>query len=406
MFKKFISFLSAVSLLAMLVPQVAFAVDNDTVVTGVTLTVALPATPATFDPNNSADPLVIDVELGTEFWDTELKTSKGHVKVLKGTTVIKTVTSWGVALPEAVPDLSSLEWDGKALDDTPEAKAICVDADTVCKSGTDYKIEVSVEFDKGGTTISDVDTADFNILPKVSVSNLAVSEPTFNPLTQTADISFKTSATGLISVEVLDGDTVKRTILDKKQLSAGTYTKTEEAGLAWDGKDGNGILLPSKPYTIRTTSSTLEGSDPDTDTVTVTVEIPQTVKIDAFSVTTTSGDSNFDPAKPASESLFISYTLSQAADSVSVDVKDANNVLIKSFSSSNATDTFSDWTGKFSNKFVLPGVYTVKISAAKSGETTVTDTKTFTVLYGAAEKGDILPALLTPIPSSFDPDVE
>jgi flagellar hook assembly protein FlgD len=118
-----------------------------------------------------------------------------------------------------------------------------------------------------------------------------------------------------------------------------------------------------------------------------------------------SGGGNFDPSPSGDdENLDLSYTLSQAADSVSVIIKDSDDKTLKTFSATNSTtDTFA-WGGEYIGHLVDPGTYTIEFTAAKSGFTSVSDTKSAIVEYNSSDKPTLSGFSVSP--TSFDPDFE
>ncbi len=245
--------------------------------------------------------------------------------------------------------------------------------------------------------------------PAINITNLTVSPAVFNPLTQTSDISFNISQNAFVTAKILDGQTVKDTLIDNKQLNAGAYSKIQEATLAWDGKDSTNTLLPNKAYTVQiTVKATSDGNVVDTETAPVTVSTPATIVINSFTVAPTGNDADFEPAPlGANETLNIAYTLSQAADSVTIEIKNSNNKVVKTFSAASdaekTTGTYT-WDGKYNGEIVDPGTYSVLITAKKTGNSDATQTKNIVVVYNNANKPGISDMLVSP--NTFDPDFD
>lgn len=403
MFKKFVAFVSlwAVSASLFAVPVMAADISAN-LITSVTLSV-VGSTPQTFEPS-AAQVLKTAV-----VFNTTAAQSTGYSRVMKGTTVIKTLTTWtDGALPQSFAD-----WDGKAIDATAEAQGVCGNQGAVCPDG-DYKMDVRVEYASGADKIFELESTNFKVYttPAVTINTLAVNPTPFNPLSQTADISFNVALkagvnNGFVTVEILDGATSKRTLLNNVSLASGAHSKTDQSFLAWDGKDSAGVLLPNKTYTIKVTAKQdAAGSVLDTKTIDVALNAPNLITINSFNVAPTpvKAGGTFDPSsKGDNQDMSIDYALNQAADNVQVDIKDSKNNVIKTFSSTNVSATFS-WDGLYISKLILPGVYTVTITATKSGSNPVTSTKTFTTSYTNSGKGDLTNFTITP--ESFDPDFE
>ena len=178
--------------------------------------------------------------------------------------------------------------------------------------------------------------------------------------------------------------------------------------MKWDGKDSLVQTVPPGNYTVKVTSKIADGTLSDTKTTPVTVNASTPLSIVTFKVTPVDIKSGgtFDPSvKGDDQDLEIEYVLNQTADSVLLEVLDAkNNVLKNQPISGTANGKMEVWDGMYSGKLILPGVYKAKITVNKSGETSVTSSKDFTVAYNNTNKGDL--ADFTVVPDSFDPDVE
>ncbi|MEK7672409.1 MAG: FlgD immunoglobulin-like domain containing protein [Patescibacteria group bacterium] len=292
MFKKIVSALCLTAVLSLIMPAsvMAATTDNNALIQSITLTVPN-ATAQTFNPATSGQSLKTAIAFDSAS-SSQLSNSSGFVRVIKGSTVIKTLKTW---TNENVTTVTVPDWDGKQIDSTSAAQGVCGTAVAICPVG-DYQIEASVEFSpSAGDTTFDLDTADFKII------------------------------SGTVTIN--------------------TFTLTPEPAV--------------------------------------------------------SGVTTFDPSsKGANQDLKIAYNLSEAA-TVSVDIKDTKNTTIKSFVSSLQSETFS-WDGVSANKLVAPGVYSVVLTASKSGTTQSTQTKTFTVAYNNTSKPSI--TNLTLSNESFDPD--
>ncbi|MBI2634335.1 S-layer homology domain-containing protein [Candidatus Peregrinibacteria bacterium] len=393
MYKTLVSKIAILATIALMIPVNAFAADIPaTLITSVILSVA-DSTPDRFEPS-AGQSLATAVVFSTSASDTT-----GSVKVKQGSTVVETLASWtNTTVPTSIT-----AWNGRTIDSTGEG--ICGAAGAVCPNGN-YTVEVAISAPFGSDTLVDTETANFTIFttPAVEISSLA-SPATFNPITETGDISFSLSATGFITVDILDGGTVIRTLVSNQSLSAGTHNKTDVSALAWNGKNDSNNIVDNKAYTVRVRSkTTAEGSFVDTKTTIITVAAPSTLVLTTFTATTTSGDATFDPAPLAgNEDLTINYTFNKAPNTFTGEIISPENVIVDTFSTAAITGE-NIWDGLHQNKLVAPGAYTVKITASVTGESAITQTKTITIAYPDERKGDI--TNITATPESFDPDLE
>ncbi|OGJ42703.1 hypothetical protein A3B60_01135 [Candidatus Peregrinibacteria bacterium RIFCSPLOWO2_01_FULL_39_12] len=399
MFKKLASVFGLWIILASVfaVPAMAAPNPNPNIIQSITLTVPN-ATPQTFEPSVPGQALQTAVVFDNTL-NPQLANSTGYARVIHGTTtIIKTLATWtNTNAPISIPD-----WDGKSVD-----TGVLVCGGTFCPVGN-YKVEVYVEY--GTDPTYDVESSDFKIVPAVNITDLTVDPATFNPITQTADISFGISTGGFITVQIMDGATEKKLLLNET-LTAGSYSKANKTALAWNGKDSAvpAVILPNKTYTVKVTSKqTADGTVLDTETASVTVNVPSTLSLTTFTLTPVlvKSGGTFDPSSGGdNQDLEIEYALNQTADSVLIEIKDSKDNILKNQTFANtANGKMQFWDGMFSGKIVLPGVYKAKITASKSGETAVTSLKDFTVAYNNTNKGDLVD--FNVIPDSFDPDVE
>jgi len=165
-------------------------------------------------------------------------------------------------------------------------------------------------------------------------------------------------------------------------LAVGTYVVEVTATSGAIVKTGNGQLVIAAPLAINT--FTLNGS----------ATSPYTWGFDP------------DSSDDEEEYLTINYAISTSAGSLSVDIKNSDDVEVKSFNASNTslqTGNFV-WDGQESGNLVEPGTYKVIISASKTGFQPVTETKNVVVNYTNADKPSI--SGVTIDPSSFNPGTE
>jgi len=357
--------------------------------------------------------LKINVGFDTATYGTDLSKSTGFVKIMNtaGKT-IKTLFTWDLSVSGSLPDLSTLTWDGKSIDNTADAQGVCGTSGAVCPNGN-YNVFAYVLAPHDATiSLEDSRLSAFSIQPDIQVKNLATTLSSFNPYSQTADLSFTLSNAGFVTVEVTElvnsNYVVKNTLIANKSLAAGDYTKTQEPTLSWNGKDSSGNVLPNKQYTIRTsTKQTASGSDIDNQYLPVTINAPTTLSLTTFTSTPTLNGASFDPSTSGNhEILTTAYTLAAPADSVQIEIKDSLNTVMKSFTAGTTEKTTgtSQWDGQYAGHLVEPGTYTVTLTAAKSGEPNLVQSKTITVAYNNSSKPAFDSVAVTPV--SFDPDVE
>ncbi len=402
MFKKLVSFVSVFAITSMLAPAVLAADFNvEELINPLDLSVQN-GSAQNFQPTNNQT-----LNTTVTFGGGALPNATGTVEVRQGAVVIKTLqTISGINPPAAF----ILPWDGKAIDNTAAAQGVCGTQAAACPNG-DYTVFASVSSASGGNNLVDNESAGFKITtpPAVDVTSLSATPATFNPITQTTDISFGISTGGFITVEVLDGATQKKLLLDNENLTAGPHSKLTKPALEWNGKDSTGATLPNKAYTVKVTSKqTANGPVLDTDTVTVTVNTPSSITITTFNltpVTAKAGSTTFDPSsKGDNQDLQVDYSLNLVPDSVTVEIKDPKGTIVKTMTLGAQQSGTSSWDGLYGLKLVAPGIYTAKLIATKSGSTPADSSKTFTVAYNNAGKGEI--QSLTVLPDTFDPDFE
>lgn len=421
MLKKFLSGLCAVLVVAVSM-QSAFAASVKVIadlIVSETLSVDGGDT-SYFEPSKGQI-LKVAVTLNTTDFATDLAKSVGSVKInhqdANGGSIhsIKTLSTWDLTAGGTLPNLSALTWDGKSINNTSDAKGVCGTTGAVCPDG-DYYLAVSIESAHDASlTFFEEEFYYVGVYPNIKVTNLATTLSTFNPYSQTSDISFNLSNNGFVTVEVLASINggyylVKNTLINNKSLTAGNYTKTQEPTLSWNGKDSNGNVLPNGQYFFRTiTRATSTGAMLNEAFLNVTVQATTTLALTAFTSTPTLNGSSFDPsASGNNEDLTTTYTLAAPADSVQIEIKNSLNNVVKSFTAGTTAEKTTgsfQWDGQYAGHLVEPGTYTVNLTATKAGETNLVPTpKTVTVAYNNANKPTFDNVAVTP--TSFDPDSE
>ena len=234
--------------------------------------------------------------------------------------------------------------------------------------------------------------------PAVDITGLAVTPATFNPITQTTDISFTISANGFITVEILDDITQKKILLNNENLTAGSYSKTNKPALEWTGKDSTGANFPNKAYTVKVTSKqTATGNVLDTATAAVTVNTPAIDNPAQPSNPTPPADpkkeeiakinlanAKVEPKKfnPAIDEVEISYTIfSSYGAKIEVKIlnEDKEKVVTLVDKKQDSGKQTVKWYGTKDNKedgeLVEAGIYTYKIIAKNPTTSDTEDTE-------------------------------
>ncbi len=400
MFKRFLALLGVIVIVFTNSSIIVSAADTQTdFVTSINLTSG-GFNVDKFDPRKNA------LNIGVNFNSAELANlnqSEGSVKIISGTKVIKTVYSWTSG---NFAGASSLNWDGKSNDGTPDALGFCPASQTYCNDG-DYSVQVNVKSPiNASDNYVETETKAFSIFttPDVDITGVSASPASFNPSQQqTTDITFTSSAAGFITVQILDGTAIVKTLINDKQLSAGTYNKSVDAALEWNGKNVNNQIVTAKEYTVKVFSrKTAGGAEVDSETTKVTV-LSATSAFQLLSYS--SAASSFDPSPLGQdETMDITYNLSQQADSVILEFKDKYGNVIDQHTSVNITSETYSWDGISANKLVKPGTYTVSLSAVKSGSPTINQDISVSVQYLSANKPEL--TSYTILPEEFDPDEE
>lgn len=320
MLKKTLSSISILAIFSFLIPSVALAADIPAdLIQSVELTVD-GANKDTFNPT-AGQSLKAKVNFTAA---NEGKSTTGYIKVLQGTTTIKTLKEWTDA---SVPTTTET-WDGKAIDNTDAAKAICGSAGAVCPNG-DYKVEARVQFVSGGDTLFEVFSTDFKV---ITVNPLAISSFTIQP--ETADPSSKganqtiTFAYALnqeansLQIEVKDAKGTTRKIFNPVNKTSGSET--------WDGKV-NGVIAEPGTYTATLTASKT-GANTVTQAKTFNITYSNSGKslVQDLKVTP-------DAFDPDTADAVIDFKISQGAD-VTVEIRESTtNTVVR---------TFEDYKGK------------------------------------------------------------
>jgi len=211
---------------------------------------------------------------------------------------------------------------------------------------------------------SDVQSIPFKAGYQPAISGVQITPDPYNPgdaENPNATISYNISYESLVSVKILNGYTVVRTVYDSELQAAGTHT------VQWNGRDDAGNTVGDGSYSCQ-----ISAVSPTVSTFATTLKENFTVEKGAPEVTDLILTPN--PFKLGSGSLYIRYNLSEPA-AVSIDVmKDGEPVRnLVSGVDKNAGYNTASWDGKDgSGALAGEGVYSIKItasdSAGRSGE--------------------------------------
>ncbi len=211
---------------------------------------------------------------------------------------------------------------------------------------------------------SDVQSIPFKAGYQPAISGVQITPDPYNPgdaENPNATISYNISCESLVTVKILNGYTVVRTVYDSELQAAGTST------VLWNGRDDAGNTVGDGSYSCQ-----ISAVSPTVSTFSTTLKENFTVEKGAPEVTDLILTPN--PFKLGSGSLYIRYNLSEPA-AVSIDVmKDGEPVRnLASGVSKNAGYNTGAWDGKDGDgNLVGEGVYSIKVTAVdtagRSGE--------------------------------------
>lgn len=282
------------------------------------------------DPYNNADAPATPANISYTVSNDSFVT----VQIMKGTSLIATLEDKKYVLAGSYTS----SWNGMSgtsvAGDGSYTLQITTVSPTVSSFSTIYKLPFSVE--KGGPVISDV-----------------VLVP--NPLKLGSNLSIRyiLSEESLVTVEVYQGDTVVRTLLEGASKASGYNS------LTWDGKDANGSLVAEGTYSVKITAVDLFGN-PAVFRGDVTVG-----NVPAISAVTDTPDP-FNPTGGATAT--INYTLSNESKVTVTILK--GSVVVRTLTAGETKAAGSNqitWDGLDDSQpaqRVGDGTYTYKIEAA------------------------------------------
>ncbi len=356
MFKRLLSILMITALIANS-SFIAFAADIPTVFVDSVATKVSGVSKSSFKPNNN-EVMTFEVDYNNEQLSEQLDKSSGSAKIKIGSTTIKSVASWTNGnFP------SDLSWNGKSIDSTATAQALCGNTGNSCPDGQ-YELVIDMQsVVDSNTTLIDTEVVNFSIANQESlVIESFVVEPTgsnsiFDPAPEADDenleISYRISETpNSVRIEITDED---NDILR-------TYTTTSEiqGSEIWDGTFANKIVEPGI-YNVEITASK-NGYSNVTSKQSIEVRYDDSRKSDIENLSV--DPDTFDPDE---EDALIEFRNDEEAE-ITIEIQKTNGDKVRSFESYSADDYEADdehslnWNGDDENDDrVNDGKYIVKI---------------------------------------------
>jgi len=285
------------------------------------------------------------------------------------------------------PGYETAVWDGKN------------NSNTAFPEGTyTYKITATSQFgentETGTVTVKYAEEP--NLIP--NVTNDYASPSPFDPYTQTTTVNYTLDRNADVTVEVLDGNTVVKTLLNNATRNAGSNS------VVWDGTNLSGTMLSEGAYTYRVTAC---NSNNECDRETGTVSISYAV--DTTAPTVTNDYASPTPFDPHTQTTTVNFTLDKISV-VTVSVLDGNTTVTTLFSNVGhpAGNYSTKWDGRNTSGTILSeGTYTYKIVACNINDLTKCDTETGNVVVTYAID-TTSPSITNDYasPSPFDPQTQ
>lgn len=334
MLKKFLSLLGVVGILSTMIVSTAFAADNDTLISS--LTVSKSSLVSGKSIIDAKFQITADATVTAQIVD---KTTPE--------TVLKTLTlpaSCSTACPLNT-DIA-ITWDGKKTDETDAAPK-------------DYTLRVSAA--ATGTTDTDSDELTVTVLPALTVNTFTTSytnsPSTWDPTLGDMTFSYTLSKSAQATLYIIDSYSNEVTNFYKGVAASGSST--------WNGKVSNMYIAP-KTYTAKleaTTATPIPEIIASTKTFTVAysdADAPQITNLDASPTSFVAED----------ESTTFSFDLDSTARVVAK-ILDSNNDVVLIPDDFDGTTEYDngalsfDWDGtQTDGDYVLTGNYKVEVTAS------------------------------------------
>jgi len=246
-----------------------------------------------------------------------------------------------------------LNWDGRA------------DSNALVPAGN-YTAKVELSLTAGGTVVDSKQSTAFavnygttNTAPVVS--SLTVNPASINPSnSETTTISYTLDkAANSARVEIVEGTTIRRTILNTGTSSTSTNT------VSFNGRDDSNNILANGTYTVRVLATNDYGTGSNTASVTITGNGSTNSAPVVTSVY--ANPTSFNPTNGETTTIF--YTLDKVANSARVEILEGSTIrrtITGTGTSSTSTNSVS-FNGRDDNGNILPvGTYTARVSATNT----------------------------------------
>lgn len=310
-----------------------------------------------FDPtNNETTTVSFDVDQCV-FVTVEVEDNNNN-------TVATLANNQSQCLPAGNHDFT---WDGEDQTNTVVNEGIYTFEITVTNNnGTDTAADtVEVEYD-GGNNNGDAP----------EILELYADPDEFNPNDgEETDIFFRLDKDAEVTLQILDGNTVIRTLVNDGNADAGL------SFVEWDGEDNSNDIVDDGTYAVRLVACD-EVNTSACDTAFTTVEVTDDTGNNNGSMQITNDFASPNPFNPDEENTRIYYTINMDGD-VTIEIFDEDDDLVRTLLDDvnrNSGANSTTWNGedRFSNE--LPdGDYTYEITACDENDSSDCDTETGTI---------------------------
>lgn len=287
MFKKFMSLLASVAVLA--------TMTATTVSAAPAFTLTASASPSSFNPATDSTTITLTADADVQelyayvlYPNYQLYILKNHVAMTAGTTTVTWYGRTGNTPTGAV-----------LADGTYTVKAFAKN-NNIIVGVAQASIEITSAQNPDAPAITDLKVDPISFLGN-GVGSTEISFTTSDSANLTATVKKAQTGGGYTTVRTFTGYT-------GSSHSAGSYT------IAWDGTDSDGSYVSVGAYLVEVTATNANGSDTETTTVSVG-QSPQSDIIKNFSI---------DPSTtwdPSEENLQIDFELAEEVDSLKIEAR-------------------------------------------------------------------------------------
>ena len=288
--------------------------------------------PTFFDPNTSSATISFTVD----------KAVTGSVTILDGSTIIRTLAN-SQSLPAGV---NSFTWNGRDASGNVFPNKVYNANIYVSNSGGYDTRTSSVEVRAGSTTTAPV------------LSNVYATPSTFDPNSTNTSIYFTVDKAATVSLNIMNGSTTTRNLLNSSSLASGTYF------YQWNGRDSSGNIVSNGTYSAKVDASNAGG--PTSQSASVQVSTSGTGGTCSLITSNYANPSTFTPG---TNDVQISYNLNRAA-TVTVKVLRYTSEIktLISTQSQGSGNNSVYWNGRnLDGTYVSNGSYNYEIRASVSG---------------------------------------